>query len=187
MPIRERDGLLQGNCPWAGFGHLQTLKSCEGTLKCSRHCPTLGETPGGRVFSTLTCVLRSSTDTEKVLQKSEGTLQLCLSSLGFARVGKGKVHHLHVVCPTCSLGLQDGFEGKQCFKGLTEAMMLKHHLCWVWKHLWKHLQRSHGPLRAWWRELGRAARLSPATFLAKAVLHTTVHHRSSHAVCFLMC
>lgn len=113
MPIRERDGLLQSSCPWAGFGHLQTLKGCEGTLRCRRHRPTLGETVGGHVFSTLTCVLRSSTGMEEVLQKSEGTLHLCLSSLRFARVNKWKVHHLCVVCLTCSPGLQEGFEGRR--------------------------------------------------------------------------
>lgn len=78
-------------------------------------------------------------------------------------------------------------KAEKCFEGLTEALTLKHQLCWVWKHLWKHLQRSCGLSRAWWKEPGRAVRLSPVTFLAKAVLHATVQHQSSHAVCLLMC
>lgn len=64
-------------------------------------------------FSTLTCVWRSSPDMEEVPQKSEGTLHLCLSLLGFARVDKGKVPHLCLACPACSPDLQEGFEGRR--------------------------------------------------------------------------
>lgn len=187
MPTRERDALLQGSCPWAGFGHLQTLKGCTDTFTCRRHCLAFGKTGAGHVFSTLTCVWRSSPDMEEVPQKSEGTLHLCLSLLGFARVDKGKVPHLCLACLACSPDLQEGFEGRTVLWRTYRSTGINTSAVLGVRTLVKTFTEIPWTAACLMEGTRQSSEAVSSGLPWKAVLYTTVHHPSSHAVCLSKC